>query len=265
MINNYRDILFSGRNNFGYNSKCNYPQPHSYKYHAFTLIEMLVVIAIIGIIASMLMPSLQNAMEAGRQISCVNNLRQTGMGMAYYANDHANYLVPCTQTEGTGFKIWTQALAKISGSSNEDSLYVPLDLFVCPSQDLVATSKNWYVYRPHYGVNTYLYPSAGSSPSGCLKLTKYKSPSKKIWLSDCQESLGNGTYDEDQGYFRWYSKSIGYCNSGWGDVVGRHNRCANILRLDGNVSALTIVDPTHPSLSPGLTTTNDMDAIHYKY
>jgi len=46
---------------------------------AFTLIEMLVVIAIISILASLLMPSLDNAIKMGRSAVCSNNQRQRGI------------------------------------------------------------------------------------------------------------------------------------------------------------------------------------------
>jgi len=63
--------------------------------NAFTLMELLVVVAILVILAALLMPALRQARERGRTLACANNLRQYGIasGLYYADNDGA---VPIT-------------------------------------------------------------------------------------------------------------------------------------------------------------------------
>lgn len=89
---------------------------------AFVLIELLSVIAVIGILAAILLPALARAREAARRTSCLANLSQIGMAMHCYAREHDN------------------ALPWSGGNSNADCLayfyrdYLPeMDVFTCPS------------------------------------------------------------------------------------------------------------------------------------
>lgn len=143
----------------------------------FTLIELMVVILILGLLMAILMPSLGQAVAAGRQTVCLSNLRQIGMAMQYYLRDNSAY--PPTYVDTTCR--WMDLIKR----------YVPKDcgVYRCPA-DSSAVPCTW---DPQivlsYGMNTFNFTDNahcfwyGVADSGVTR------PRQTILVADCTPGL----------------------------------------------------------------------------
>jgi prepilin-type N-terminal cleavage/methylation domain-containing protein/prepilin-type processing-associated H-X9-DG protein len=87
----------------------------SHKGMAFTLVELLVVVAIIAILAGLLMPILGSARATARDTICTGNLRGINTALLVYMSKYDNYLPPCGPDEGNtqAYEVWYRALGPI--------------------------------------------------------------------------------------------------------------------------------------------------------
>lgn len=87
-------------------------------HNNFTLLELLIVIAIIAILAGMLLPALNSAREKAHAISCMGNMKQIGQAVTMYVNDSEDFLPPL-DSGGNGSE--SALLADYIAKVNKDS------------------------------------------------------------------------------------------------------------------------------------------------
>lgn len=168
-------------------------------FEAFTLIELLIVIAIIAILAALLLPALSTAKAKAWRIKCVSNQHQIALAYHMYAEDSNESYPVHPDWSSVGGNDGTYDLF-VAATNRPLNRYVPAkEVFSCPADhgDVVKAINNCYAsYGNSYlvewaetgtmpGSHAFRVQSVDSADNQSLKLSQIaKSPSNKIIQGD---------------------------------------------------------------------------------
>ncbi|EIP99644.1 prepilin-type N-terminal cleavage/methylation domain-containing protein [Opitutaceae bacterium TAV1] len=143
---------------------------------AFTLVELLTVIAIIGILAGMIIPVTIRARDAARNAKCKGNLRALCLATNLYMNETGTF--PPALIDGTGS--WPQRLNPyLSGRQGTERG----EVYACPSQPNRALSNDGR-YRRGYLTNRILWVNTATKSTPIVRVSAVQRLSEVFLFSD---------------------------------------------------------------------------------
>lgn len=206
----------------------------------FTLVELLVVIAVIAILMTLLLPALGNAKQKGSDIACRNNLRQINMTAMSYSGDCDGWSI-CgffITDNGAHWTLWPSWLEK-QGYATSRSMYK------CPSEPIFEFTAQ----RMSYGVNISSFGAwighAGALPRRIQEISKFGRDSSLMYFVDTPPadyaSVGVGFSSASYSAFASVGAAGVYPLSAAADypIYARHNLKANAAMFDGHVESIS--------------------------
>lgn len=198
----------------------------------FTLVELLVVVAILSVLAALLLPALTRAKESARGTQCRHHLRQLGLAVRLYADEHDDAF-PRSQHSAFahGELPWGRSIAEQLGSSRKAWTNLLNGVYHCPSDRRTAP---W-----SYGLNVYfeLGPDDdyAGKPATWRRTTALPHPVATILFAE-----NHSTADHLMAHF-WFST-----NDTTGLAARRHGGRAHYAFADGHTERLRLADVFHP-------------------
>lgn len=221
----------------------------------FTLVELLIVIAIIAILAAMLLPALNKAREKAKMINCTNQMKQIGSILAMYVNDSDGWLPngagQVSNYDGFPSLLVASGYYGKGPFSNTNSPITLLKFFRCPSDNLdrydnagtaidpTRTSKRttYFANRGWSASNTGVLDSSNYG----LKTSLIKDFSGTISMSESPQTQRRfGTATAAAPNYPSYVGAIGLGSELSTDTSNRagllHNWQLSLLFCDGHVT-----------------------------
>jgi prepilin-type processing-associated H-X9-DG protein/prepilin-type N-terminal cleavage/methylation domain-containing protein len=156
---------------------------------AFTLVELLVVITIIGLLAGLAVPAINGGLKSAKAGACLSNLHQIGVATMAYAADNSFKLPDA----GASSPEWATTLASFvsTGTKSKKSI------FVCPGCEKPVQEGNDAMVAVTYGMHGGLMPKGGTAsnissvvraPEVILAADMCQDPGNKGWSPYCIEN-----------------------------------------------------------------------------
>lgn len=176
----------------------------SLRARAFTLVELLVVMAVIAILAALLFPVLSAAKAKTQRAACMNNLRQINFALRMYADDDHGGALPNTRHVSSAYKeLIKHYVGLTSPSSPNDKLFTcPADQFVIelPQNVIVPGSihedaDNDYTSYNINDLNRWGGPASSGPGIAGRKLDSIREPSRTVLVAELSALIGFSWHD----------------------------------------------------------------------